>query len=825
MAATVVDKLTVKLVGDTKQYSQAMKTAQANTEKFTRDAQGRYRNTAGQFVKMTSVIEQQANRLKKIGGQISSIGRSLTMRLTTPLTIFGGLAVREFARFDQAMTESTSIMKVTQQQTEQMRQTAISLSGESSKSATDLAQSYFYLASAGKDAAQSMALLPKVTAFAIAGAFDMATATDLLTDAQSALGMSVKDNVTQDMLNLVRVSDVLVKANTLANASVEQFSIALTSKAGASLKAFNKDIEEGVAVLAAFADQGVKAELAGNQLDRVIRLLSNSSMDNAEAHKRLGFSVFDNEGKMRNLGDIIGNLENILAGMSNQTKVVTLDMLGFEARVQQAILPLLGTSEAIKEYERELRRAGGTTQEVADKQMESFANQMKIVWNNIKNFAASIGQQLGPKLLALGEELKRLTAWWQSLSDTTKSWVTNIGLAVAATGPLLMAMGTIIKSLGIMKLAMNTLKLPVSSLFNAWTVGLTALIALYAVGRSAVASMNAEMDKSTKDTSEAFDRRLDVLAGMEGPRQLSEIDRTIEAQKNQLVNAEQRARQALVQKANQSYAASASEYLFGTDTTAPLIQGFKDAQNELQKLQKLRDSVLNKSAKDAAKAEQDSLEAQRQILERVKAKKAELKKTAEELLTTYQMQVQTVGMLPREASIYRLEQQNVNGELIEQLRIQDEILTKKEKEIAATKKLKQEAERAAQKDKKSVADIVEKNKTPAQRLRATINELRRLTKLEENPLSIRDARQATRRAFATYQSGMSKKVTTAGPGPTTASRGIKVGTSEYYNLVGKLDAKKGGKTTQDKMLTTMEEIRDTLQEQEAIEAAEFGRSL
>jgi len=250
-------------------------------------------------------------------------------------------------------------MKVTQQQTEQMRQTAISLSGESSKSATDLAQSYFYLASAGKDAAQSMALLPKVTAFAIAGAFDMATATDLLTDAQSALGMSVKDNVTQDMLNLVRVSDVLVKANTLANASVEQFSIALTSKAGASLKAFNKDIEEGVAVLAAFADQGVKAELAGNQLDRVIRLLSNSSMDNAEAHKRLGFSVFDNEGKMRNLGDIIGNLENILAGMSNQTKVVTLDMLGFEARVQQAILPLLGTSEAIKEYERELRRAGG----------------------------------------------------------------------------------------------------------------------------------------------------------------------------------------------------------------------------------------------------------------------------------------------------------------------------------------------------------------------------------------------------------------------------------------------------------------------------------
>jgi len=99
MAATVVDKLTVKLVGDTKQYSQAMKTAQANTEKFTRDAQGRYRNTAGQFVKMTSVIEQQANRLKKIGGQISSIGRSLTTRLTMPLTIFGEIGCPRVCTF------------------------------------------------------------------------------------------------------------------------------------------------------------------------------------------------------------------------------------------------------------------------------------------------------------------------------------------------------------------------------------------------------------------------------------------------------------------------------------------------------------------------------------------------------------------------------------------------------------------------------------------------------------------------------------------------------------------------------------------------------
>jgi len=91
--------------------------------------------------------------------------------------------------------------------------------------------------------------------------FDMARATDLLTDAQSALGLTIRDDAIANMEEMVRVSDVLVRANTLANASVEQFSVALTTKSGAALRALNKDMEEGVAVLAAFADQGIKGEV------------------------------------------------------------------------------------------------------------------------------------------------------------------------------------------------------------------------------------------------------------------------------------------------------------------------------------------------------------------------------------------------------------------------------------------------------------------------------------------------------------------------------------------------------------------------------------
>lgn len=310
-------------------------------------------------------------------------------------------SVKSWVQFEKSMTQSTAIMTgVTASLRKEMELTARSVATQTTTSAVEAADAYFYLASAGLSAKEAIGALPVVNKFAIAGQFDMARATDLVTDAQSALGLNV--GTTADKIReMTRVSDVLVKANTLANATVEQFSISLTSKAGAAIKSFNKDIEEGVAVLAAMADQGIKAELAGNALDRIIRLLANSSRNAAAEHKRFGFEVFDAAGNMRNMADIVANLESVLDGMSAETKSATLELLGFDARVQGVILPLLGTSDAIRKYEENLRSAGGTTGDIADKQMKSFSDQMKILWNQFKEGLLIVGEQLTPVLREL----------------------------------------------------------------------------------------------------------------------------------------------------------------------------------------------------------------------------------------------------------------------------------------------------------------------------------------------------------------------------------------------------------------------------------------
>ncbi|MBU0847697.1 phage tail tape measure protein, partial [Patescibacteria group bacterium] len=352
-----------------------------------------------EFTKGSFAVGAFGKKLTSAGRSMRMFGMMATAAVTLP--VVGMIAA--YGKFDSEMTKSTAIMgHMTAGLRKGMEETAESISRNSVTAATELAKAYFYLASAGMDAQQSIAALPVVEKFAVAGAFDMAQATDLLTDAQSALGLSSKD-AQQNMAGMLKVSDALVKANTLANATVEQFSSALTNEAGAAIKQFNLGLEEGVAILATYADQGLKANSAGSMFARMIRLLVKSIKDNQEVFDRLNINTEEFATTGKNVTEVIRGITEATAGMGPVQKAATLEMLGFEARIQQAILPLLGLTDKIRGYEQELMKAGGITQDVADKQLASFSSQMKILWNQIKGVGREIGSYLAPHVKTLGK--------------------------------------------------------------------------------------------------------------------------------------------------------------------------------------------------------------------------------------------------------------------------------------------------------------------------------------------------------------------------------------------------------------------------------------
>ncbi len=400
-------------------------------------------------------VDKQARKTQKeidrLGRKVSATGKVLTKAFTLPLLVIGAAVTKIGADFDEAFTTSTAIMgDLSDAMRKELRNAAIEASKVVDFSAKKMAGAYFFLASAGKTAAQSIGLLPLVAKFAQAGAFDLARATDLLTDAQSALGLSSK-NTAEDMTNMTRVSDVLVKANTLANATVAQFSESLTNKAGAALRILGKEIEEGVAVLAVFADQGLKGAASGEALNIVMRDLQRSSLKNKKAFEVAKVAVFDQNGEMRNMADIITDLDSLLAGMSDEQRRATLTTLGFQDKSIASTMALLGNADAIRTYETELRRAAGITDEVAKKQLNTFWKQLGLLKNRLiavalqgKGFAEIGNDVLLPMLEKVVSVLEKVNKWWNDLDDTTRRTAKGFIVLAAAIGPVVFLVGKLI---------------------------------------------------------------------------------------------------------------------------------------------------------------------------------------------------------------------------------------------------------------------------------------------------------------------------------------------------------------------------------------------
>jgi len=356
--------------------------------------------------------DESSGKLNKFGA-VAKIG---AVAVGTVLVKALSEATRQFIEFEDKLNQSLAIMQTTEEQQRRMAQASRQVAIESRVSASESAEAFFFLASAGLDAEQSISALPQVTKFAQAGMFDMALATDLATDSQSALGLTVKD-AEQNLTNLTRVTDVLVKANTLANASVQQFAEALTTKSGSALKITNKSIEEGVAVLSAFADRGVKGAEAGEKLNQLLRDVTRAVGKNSEEFKKFNINVVDNEGNLKNLADVIDELDNGMSGLSDQQKAVLLDTLGLNRGVADAVKILSGAGDQIREYQSALENAGGVTDEVANKQVESLKGQLEILASKFTEVGLRVVDALQP---ALSGAIKLLDGMLDSILGVDK---------------------------------------------------------------------------------------------------------------------------------------------------------------------------------------------------------------------------------------------------------------------------------------------------------------------------------------------------------------------------------------------------------------------
>jgi len=335
------------------------------------------------------------NRLGTAAGATGAMIQSALMPLAGVAGLVKLTTVGE--QFNRKMRQSTAIMgDLSQAMRVDMRQAAFAVAKDTKFAASEVAQSYYFLVSAGLDARRSIAALPQVATFAQAGMFDLARATDILTDAQSAMGLASAD-AAKHMTNMGRVGDVVVAAAKKANASVEQFGEALMNKGALAAKLAGMELEEVTAILMVMADKGfAKGAEGGQAVWMALRDLKTKAVENKAAFWKMGIAVDAGGGKMAKMADIMEDMTRVLGKLNPLAQQEALSKLGLPSKSLAPILTLLGEADRLRDFEKYLQRAGGTMEAVANKQLTPMQKGWAKLSATITEVASGLTKSMGP---------------------------------------------------------------------------------------------------------------------------------------------------------------------------------------------------------------------------------------------------------------------------------------------------------------------------------------------------------------------------------------------------------------------------------------------
>ena len=404
---------------DSSQYEQGLKTAESKGSSFA----------------------------QKLGGGLKTasvaIGAGLAAA-STAVIAFGTDAVKTGASFDTSMSQVAATMGKTVDEIQDLREFAQKMGAETAFSASQAADALNYMALAGYDSKTSMAMLPNVLNLAAAGNIELARASDMVTDAQSALGLTLEE--TAEMVDQMAVT------SSKSNTSVAQLGDAFLT-IGATARNVKGGTKELSAVLGVLADNGIKGAEGGTKLRNMIMSLQNPTKEGSEALEALGVSVYDADGNMRSLIDIIEDMQSGLGNMDQASRNAIVSGL-FNKQDVAAVNALLGTTrDRFDELTGYISDADGAAKKMADTQLDNLNGDITLMKSALEGAKITLSNSLTPalrKFVKFGtKEIGKLdkafqkggisglaTQFGKTLGEATKMIVSKIPDIIKVAGKL-----------------------------------------------------------------------------------------------------------------------------------------------------------------------------------------------------------------------------------------------------------------------------------------------------------------------------------------------------------------------------------------------------
>lgn len=404
---------------------------------------------AGQSAVALQKIAATGEKLKTVGDNISSAGQKL-LPVTAGVTALGTAAVSTAANFESSMSQVQATMGITKDAMSTVNGESVNtmdtlsalakkMGSETAFSASECAEALNYLALAGYDTQQMCDTLPTVLNLAAAGGIDLAAASDMVTDAMSALGMGVDEAGT--------MVDQMAKTASTTNTSVAQLGEGILT-IGATAKTVKGGTAELNTALGILANNGIKGAEGGTHLRNVILSLQNPTDKAAACMEQLGLDVYDSEGNMRSLNDILGDLNTSMDGMTAAEKSNIIGQIFNKTDLSSVNALLANTGDTWDDLQQSIIDSGGAAQQMADTQLDNLQGQITILKSALEGLAISFGELLMPAIKMIVGWVQQFVDWLNGMDEGTKKVVVTIALLAAALGPVLIVVGKVVSAVG-----------------------------------------------------------------------------------------------------------------------------------------------------------------------------------------------------------------------------------------------------------------------------------------------------------------------------------------------------------------------------------------
>ena len=413
---------------DTSKFQSGLKTAQS------------------QFKGFMDTSQSAGNRITNLGNSLKSMGSTLTKNVTLPLTALGTGAVTVAANFEKGMSQVAATMGMTAEEInggseafESLKQAAMDAGKSTQFSASESAEALNYLALAGYDAEKAIETLPTVLNLAASGGLELGYASDVMTDAMSALGLS-----TDKAENFV---DQLAKTASKSNTSVGQLGEAILT-VGGTAKVLAGGTTELNTALGILADNGIKGAEGGTALRNIILALTPSTDKAVAAFKKLGVETYDANGNLKPINETFAEMEGKLKNLSQEERTRVLSDIFNKVDLKSVNALLANSGERFDELSGYIANADGAASDMAETMNNNLSGQLTLLKSGLEGAGIAIGNALMPVIKTLVNGINNLVTWFNSLNPAIQTTITIFGLVAAAIGPVLLIVGNLCIALG-----------------------------------------------------------------------------------------------------------------------------------------------------------------------------------------------------------------------------------------------------------------------------------------------------------------------------------------------------------------------------------------